>query len=137
MTIRSFFRSPVVRIGLLTFTFTIITPSFLYFYNFHSDSISNQSSDWVAFSRYLSPFTTLFSGCAIFLLTWYINEVREANEKDRNKAREATENERAKIEKPLITFRRTRKELEGIIPEDPFYEMINGGRSSALSCNVY
>jgi hypothetical protein len=68
---------------------TLIPPLAAYFCKFRSPEFSKQIDDWVAFATYFSPFATLFTGCAIFLLSWYIYEAQAANEKERNKAREA------------------------------------------------
>jgi len=115
--------SPPICLALSTLV--VIVPVVFYWCRFGT-TLSRNFGDWVEFSKYLSPFATLFSGCAIGILTWWLYDDRKAIEK-----------ERARLEKPLITFRRTRRPLEGVNQEHPFYEMINGGRSSALSCNVY
>jgi hypothetical protein len=113
---RSFLRSAIIPIALSSLI--IIVPTIFYLGYFHSPALSNQFNDWVSFSNYLSPFATLFSGCTILFLTWYLHKNRAA------------------IEKPLITFRRIMSSESGF-PNYPFYEMVNGGSSSAVSCIVY
>src|SRR2546426_11775799 len=103
------FSPPIFPIALSTLV--VIVPVVFYLSRFGSLPPSKHLDDWVEFSRYLAPFATLFSGCAIVFLTWWIYKDRTA------------------IEMPLITFRRTIK-LEIGFPNHPFYEMVNGGRSS-------